>query len=174
MSSKITLIAHNIRSAHNIGSILRTADGMGVDQVFFTGYSPYPKSNTAQDNRLPHQAEKIHKQIAKTALGAEDSQKWTHMFDLKSCIDNLLMDGYEIWALEQSASSVQLPSFNPPKKIAIIIGNETTGIDNQTLKMCKGVIEIPMLGSKESYNVTQAAAIALYHIRFCYNNINDE
>ncbi|MEI6755611.1 MAG: TrmH family RNA methyltransferase, partial [bacterium] len=81
----IILIAHNLRSAHNVGSLLRTADAMGVSKVYLTGYSPYPKSEN--DSRLPHLALKIDKNIAKTALGAEENIDWEHNDSLDAIMD---------------------------------------------------------------------------------------
>ena len=76
----IILIAHDIRSCHNVGSLLRTAEGLGVTKVWFTGYTPFPKME--HDDRLPHIAEKLTKQIQKTALGAESSQSWEQQDDV--------------------------------------------------------------------------------------------
>lgn len=174
MSGHIALVVHNIRSTHNVGSMLRTADGMGVDRIYLTGYSPYPSSSNNDDSRLPHEANKIQKQINKTALGAQDTTNWSYVESIETCLELLNKDEYEIWALEQGNDSIKLPDFTPSDKIAIIVGNEVNGIDARTLELCKGKVEIPMLGEKESYNVAQAAAIALYHIRFCYNIRNEK
>src|SRR5579885_2599476 len=80
MPRQIVLIAHDLRSTHNIGSLLRTADGLGVEKVFITGYSPYPLM--ARDDRLPHLAQKLDRDIHKTALGAEQSVAWEHDVDV--------------------------------------------------------------------------------------------
>lgn len=160
----INLIAHNLRSAHNVGSLLRTADGLGIEKVWLTGYTPYPKQ--ANDSRLPHLAAKIDKQIAKTALGAENSLNWQSVSDIKEVVDSLRNNDYLICALEQAQNSRPLPSFKPPGKIALIVGREVEGIEPEVLGMCDQKLEIPMLGQKESFNVAQAAAIALYHLRY--------
>lgn len=160
---QIVLIAHDIRSVHNVGSLLRTAEGLGIDMVYLTGYTPYPvKPN---DTRLPHIRNKQEQAIAKTALGAEKSQPWTHHESAIEIIQELRIDGYQIIALEQSAKSVTLPSYAPPDKIAIVLGREVEGVDSSVLDACDAIIEIPMYGSKESFNVVQAAAMALYHCR---------
>lgn len=164
MSRKLVVIAHNLRSTHNIGSLLRTCDCLGVQQVVFTGYTPYPL--TEHDSRLPHEAMKINKQITKTALGAEKTLRWQHAEKIESAIQELKSEDYEIVALEQADNSVILPDFKPPEKLAIIIGREVEGIEPEVLRQANVVLEIPMLGHKESLNVTQAAAIALYHCRF--------
>jgi tRNA G18 (ribose-2'-O)-methylase SpoU len=161
---KLILIAHNVRSAHNVGSLLRTSDGLGVDTVVLSGYTPYPK--ITDDSRLPHEVSKIHKQIKKTALGAEDTQIWEHHQQLQPTLSKLKRDGYVIYALEQANGAIPLPSFKSPAKLALIVGREVEGIEPEILTTCDGVIEIPMLGQKESYNIVQAAAMALYHSRF--------
>ncbi len=158
--TEIVLIAHNIRSTHNVGSIFRTADGLGVRKIILTGYTPYPKH--AGDTRLPHIAEKLNSQIHKTALGAEVVVEFEY-FD-KPPIDQLRADGYKIVALEQSAHSHGLVGYQPADKIALIIGEEVHGIPAGLMEMCDESIEIPMSGQKESFNVSVATAIALYEI----------
>ncbi|MEK7594659.1 MAG: TrmH family RNA methyltransferase [Patescibacteria group bacterium] len=160
----LVLIAHNLRSSHNVGSLLRTAEGLGVKKVYLTGYTPYPISN--DDIRLPHLAQKINNQIAKTALGAEKSLTWQHSQNVEAILDKLRQDGYMVTALEQAANSVHLPDFSPPNKLALIVGREVEGIEPEILEICDKIIEIPMFGAKESFNVVQAAAMALYHLRF--------
>jgi len=161
---KLILIAHNLRSAHNVGSLLRTAEGLGVEKVYLTGYTPYPSA--PDDKRLPHIARKVDKQIAKTALGAEKSTKWQHCDEINELIDELNSQKFCIVGLEQSPDSIELPSYVPPDKIAIIVGREVEGIESEVLKMCDQIVEIPMSGQKESFNVSVAAAMALYHCRF--------
>lgn len=160
----LILIAHNIRSTHNIGSLLRTAEGLGVTEVFLTGYTPYP--HTEPDARLPHLARKVDNQISKTALGAEATQKWRHELDITLTLKQLREDGYTIAALEQTPDALLLPEFTSPAKIAIVIGREVEGIEPEVLALCNVALEIPMFGRKESFNVVQAAAMALYHCRF--------
>lgn len=157
------LIAHNIRSNHNIGSIIRTAECLGVEKIVFTGYSPYPSSHA--DERLPHVQRRSNTQIAKTSLGAEDSIAWEHEADIKSVTERLAKGGYKVVALEQTPNSLKLDTYKPPEKIALIIGNEADGVDQDTLKLCQECIEIPMHGKKESLNVVQATAIALYALQ---------
>ncbi len=161
---QLIIIAHNLRSAHNVGSLLRTAEGLGVDKVFFTGYTPYPTSDI--DERLPHLAAKIHRQIKKTALDAEDLVAWEHSDNVESILSDLKDQGYEVAAVEQAKDSIKLPSFVPPDKLALIIGREVEGVEPEVLALCEHILEIPMFGSKESFNVVQAAAMALYHCRF--------
>lgn len=161
---KIILIAHNIRSCHNIGSLLRTADGFGVLKVYLTGYTPYPHGEN--DTRLVHLSTKIHNQICKTALGAEESTAWEYSENILPVLDRLKKAGYEIVGLEQAKNSIKLPDYNPSEKVAILIGSEVEGIDKALFAHCSTLIEIPMFGAKESFNVVQATAVAVYHCRF--------
>lgn len=160
---QIILIAHNLRSAHNVGSLLRTADGIGAEKVYLTGYTPYPIQTC--DDRLPHLANKIDKQISKTALGAQKSLG-EHIQELNPLIKRLEEQGYEIVALEQDPNSVSLPSYKPPAKLAIIVGREVDGVEPDILALCSVIVEIPMKGSKESFNIVQATAMALYHFTY--------
>lgn len=161
---QLILIAHNLRSAHNVGSLLRTADGLGVQKVYFTGYTPYPLLET--DPRLPHLAQKQHRQISKTSLGAEDSIDWEQQSDIEPLIQGLRSAGYSIQALEQTASAIPLPTFHAPDKVVLVVGREVEGLEEYVLALCDGALVIPMFGKKESFNVVQAAAMALYHCRF--------
>lgn len=164
--TQVILIAHNLRSTHNIGSLLRTADGLGVQEVILSGYSPYPLLAN-NDPRLPHLANKLTKQISKTALGAENYIAWHHSLNIEKEVYYLkTKENYTIIALEQSKNSVKLPNYHPPKKLALIVGREEAGLENEILSLCDLIIEIPMLGQKESFNVVQAAAMALYHVRY--------
>lgn len=160
----IVVIAHNLRSTHNVGSLLRTAEGLGVTKVYLSGYTPYPR--TAHDVRLPHLAEKISKQITKTALGAETAQDWEVAEDINELITSLRADGYKVYALEQAPTAQTLPDFKPDEHLAIVLGREVKGVEPEVMAQCDGMLEIPMFGTKESFNVVQAAAMALYHCRF--------
>ena len=160
----IVLVAHNLRSCHNVGSLLRTADGLGVAKVFLTGYTPYPQM--PDDTRLPHLAQKISRQIHKTALGAEHVVLWQHEENIIKDFEQLKADGFTIAALEQTERSLHLPDFVPPEKIALVVGREVEGIERDILIACDLTLEIPMFGRKESFNVAAAAAMALYHCRF--------
>jgi len=160
----LVLIAHNLRSTHNVGSLLRTAEGLGVTRVYLTGYTPYPLQTT--DARMPHIAQKIDKQITKTALGAEQTQPWEHQEEISTVLAKLTQAGYTLAAVEQTVDSKPLPDFAVPDKLALIVGREVEGIEPEILAQTAVVLEIPMFGSKESFNVVQAAAMALYHCRF--------
>lgn len=158
----LVLIAHNLRSIHNVGSLLRTAEGLGVEQVYLTGYTPYP--SRSGDKRLPHLANKLDKQLAKTALGAE-KQLGVHT-EIEEIILMLQGKGYKIAAVEQIDGSVKLPDLKPTSKLAVVVGREVEGIESEIIELCDFAVEIPMFGKKESFNVVQAAAMVLYHCRF--------
>src|SRR5579862_2755958 len=158
----IVLVVNNLRSAHNVGSLLRTAEGLGIQKVYLAGYTPYPES--PDDERLPHLRQKISRQIHKTALGAEGMVEWQHVDDIKACLEALGREGYLIAALEQTDRAVNLADFRPSQPVALIIGNELEGIDKQLLDKSAVHLRIPMRGQKESFNVAAAAAMALYHL----------
>lgn len=164
MDNQIVVIAHNIRSAHNVGALLRTCEGIGVQKLYFSGYTPYPSYK--DDVRLPHIARKLTAQIHKTALGAETTQAWEYSEDIQSILNTLSIEGYEVVALEQSSSSTSLQSYKPPKNVAILIGSEVKGIDPSLLSKVPIHLEIPMFGKKESFNVVEATSMALFHLRF--------
>lgn len=158
--SEIVVLLHNIRSTHNVGSIFRSADGFGVSKIIFSGYTPYP--TLEDDTRLPHFADKITRQIHKTALGAETSIPFER-HELPP-IEQLKQAGYRIVGLEQDENSVLLSEYKNPGKVALILGNEIDGIYPEYRALCDTIVEIPMKGHKESFNVSVAAGIALYQL----------
>ena len=160
VNPKIIVIAHNIRSTHNVGSIFRTAEGFGIEKIIFTGYTPYPL--LTNDGRLPHISEKLTTQIHKTALGAEEMVSFEYSEEIP--LKLLKKSGYRIVALEQNQQSVDLASYVAPQKIALLIGEEVHGITEELMAQCDDIIEIPMVGKKESFNVSVATGIALYEL----------
>lgn len=175
---EITLLVHNIRSTHNVGAIFRTAEGFGVKKIILSGYSPYPdlSLNTEapscaltedeicyEDDRLPHIREKLTAQIHKTALGAESLVPFEYYEDLTDWLDfNKTHHNLPIVALEQAENSCLLPDFQPPEKFALLLGEEVKGIPPDVLSQADYIVEIPMFGQKESFNVSVATGIALY------------
>jgi 23S rRNA (guanosine2251-2'-O)-methyltransferase len=157
---QIIVVAHNIRSTHNVGSIFRTCEGFGVQKLYLTGYTPYPV--TSPDARLPHITEKLTGQIEKTALGATALLPFEHVEDPKSLLSRYKHDGWRIVGLEQSARSILLPSYQPADKICLLLGEEVHGIEASLQDMCDDIVEIPMSGQKESFNVSVATGITLY------------
>ena len=156
---EIIVIAHNIRSTHNVGALFRTADGFGISKIILSGYTPYPILSDG-DTRLPHIAEKLEKQIHKTALGAERIVPFEYQEELD--LESLRLAGYTIVGLEQSPRSVFLNQYKAAEKVALLLGEEVEGISDALLAECEDVLEIPMCGVKESFNVSVAAGVAMY------------
>ncbi len=159
--AEITLLVHNIRSTHNVGAILRTADGFGVREVVCSGYTPYPQ--LPHDTRLPHIVEKLTRQIHKTALGAEATVAVRYVEDSITWLEqNKAGKQLPVYALEQAVGSKNLRNFTPADEFALLLGEEVHGIRPELLEWCDEILEIPMVGSKESFNVSVATGIALY------------
>lgn len=146
------LILHNVRSVHNVGAIFRTADCAGIKKIFLTGYTPGPLDIFG----------KIKNDFKKTALGAEEYIEWEKTKNIAFLIKHLKKEKIQIVALEQSDTSVDIRKFKPRVHSALILGNEVGGIPNSVLRICDKILEIPVLGKKESLNVSVAAGIALY------------
>ena len=156
------LVLDNIRSSYNVGSILRTADAVGVERVICVGTTPYPA--LPGDTRPGHVAASNSKEIAKTALGAEKSISISYEPNLKESLNALRTEGYTIAALEQAERSINLFDYQPTGKIALILGNEVDGVDLSALENSDIILEIPMKGAKESLNVAVSAGIAMYQL----------
>ncbi len=152
MSNVLHLIANDIRSAQNVGSLLRTCDSLGVTKLWITGYTPSGD----------------HPGVRKTALGAEQSVTWEQRTDVVSVIDELHADGFRIVGLELDARALDLASYQPEEMTALLLGNEVTGIPPTLRDRCDDLVSIAQLGTKESLNVAVAAGIAAYamqHVR---------
>ncbi|RYZ57395.1 MAG: TrmH family RNA methyltransferase [Chitinophagaceae bacterium] len=150
-SEKLPVIAvlENIRSAYNVGSVFRTADAFLLEGIYLCGYTAFPP----------------HKEIKKTALGAEDSVTWKHFKNIGEAIEEIRSQGYKVYAVEQAVDSWKLGSFTvEDDKVAVIFGNEVTGVEQSTIALCDGVIEIPQLGMKHSLNVATAAGVVLWEL----------
>lgn len=157
---EIIVVAHNIRSTHNVGSIFRTCEGFGVTKIILSGYTPYPEIN--DDIRLPHIREKITAQIHKTALGAESLVPFEYQPELN--LSWLKSNGHRIVGLELDDRAVDIDDYRPTEKIALLLGEEVGGIDETIRDQCDDLIQIPMRGKKESFNVSVACGIALYQL----------
>jgi 23S rRNA (guanosine2251-2'-O)-methyltransferase len=155
-SDKIPLVVvlENIRSAHNVGSVLRTADAFLLKGIYTTGYTAHPP----------------HKQISKTALGADETVHTKHFSDGAAAIYALKEEGFKVWAVEQTEGSYLLNKLKIKKgdKLAMVFGNEVTGVEQSTIAYCDGCIEIPQLGMKHSLNVSVAAGIVLWELAKIY------
>ena len=158
---EIYLLVHNIRSSYNVGSLFRTADGLGVQKLYLVGYTPYPEH--PKDTRLPHVRQRASKTIHKTALGAEKTVPWEYYPDVESAIANLRKLEIQVIALEQSPKATLLEDFKPQYPICLVVGSERDGLEKSVLDLCDDIVEIPMLGKKESFNVSVAGAIAMHY-----------
>jgi tRNA G18 (ribose-2'-O)-methylase SpoU len=147
------IILQNIRSAHNVGSIFRTADGAGVDKIFLGGYTPTPIDRFGR----------VQPEIAKTSLGASAQIDWEHTSDVLTLIDTLRGQGFTVVAVEQGATAISISSFLVPTNVAYLLGNEVEGVSSEALAVSDYLVDIPMLGNKESLNVSVAAGIVMYH-----------
>ena len=149
---QIGLLLHNIRSAHNVGSLFRSADGAGVAHVFLSGYTPTPLDKF----------QRAQKDIAKTALGAEKKIPWSSHKNASSLIKNLKTEGWHIVGIEQDSKAVDYRALHLKPKTLFVLGNEVRGISPELRRICDTLIEIPMHGSKESLNVSVAGAVVLF------------
>ncbi|MBI2021019.1 TrmH family RNA methyltransferase [Candidatus Giovannonibacteria bacterium] len=152
------LVLHNIRSLHNVGSIFRTADAMGVRKIYLAGITPEPFDFFG----------KLRKDFAKTALGAEKYVEWEKIKNTAALLKRFKEEKITILSLEQSKRAVHINSLsNPVAKcgVALILGNEVRGIPKSILNKSDAVLKIPMHGKKESLNVSVAAGIALFELR---------
>ncbi len=142
------ILLPSIRSAHNVGAMFRTADGAGVDKIYLTGFSPTPP----------------HPRLDKVSLGAEKWIPWEYIKQPGRLLKKLKTEGYKIVALEQTEKSVNIYKWKPSFPVALIVGNEKTGVTKNILKYCDEEVELPMHGKKNSLNVSVAAGIAMYYI----------
>jgi len=157
--NKFYLILHKIRSAYNVGSMFRTADALGVDKIFLTGYTQSPSDKEYQ---MQTKAEKM---LSKTALQADKYVRWEKIKNVSIAIERLKKDAVQVVALEQANNSIGYKKFKPKFPLALMVGNEPKGIDKRILKKCDRIIEIPMRGKKKSLNVAVALGVAGYEIK---------
>ncbi|MAF14040.1 MAG: RNA methyltransferase [Parcubacteria group bacterium] len=146
---EIYLIIQNVRSLFNVGSMFRTADVFDVTKIYLCGYTGFPPRD----------------QISKTALGAEEWIDWERKRQTNTLIKKLKKQGVKIVVLETGEKNKALPKFKPKFPLALIVGNELTGVNQSTIELADDIITIPMLGKKDSLNVATAAGIALYQLR---------
>ena len=146
--AQVIAVLENIRSAYNVGSVFRTADAFLLEAIYIIGYTCTPP----------------HKEIKKTALGAEDTVEWKHFANAADAISSLKEQGYKVFAVEQVVNSIALQnlSFSPKEKVAFIFGNEVSGVEVSTIALCDGCVEIPQFGTKHSLNIATAAGVVLW------------
>jgi tRNA G18 (ribose-2'-O)-methylase SpoU len=150
----IYLILNDIRSTHNVGSILRTADASGVKKVYLCGCTPSPIDRFGRKRS----------DVAKVALGAEESVVWEYVESIESLMQKLKQEGIKIVAVEQDVKSIPYTKFTAGEETALILGEETKGVTKELLGQCDAIIEIPMRGKKESLNVSVATGIILFRL----------
>jgi tRNA G18 (ribose-2'-O)-methylase SpoU len=146
----VIIVMDNIRSMHNVGSVFRTADAFLLQGIYLCGYTPQPP----------------HRDINKTALGATETVDWKYFSTTMEAVQSLRQSQYTIWAVEQVENSVPLHQVNAGghEKLALVFGNEVSGVDAEVLKLCNGSIEIPQMGMKHSLNISVAAGIVLWEL----------
>lgn len=145
-----SVLLDNVRSMQNVGSILRTSDAFLVNEVVMAGITGIPP----------------HKEISKTALGAEDSVSWRYVEDAVKECERMKAEGWSICVLEQAHGSIDLMQFNPvsERKYLLVVGNEVQGVDQKIVDMADVILEIPMCGVKHSLNVAVSAGMAIWKI----------
>jgi 23S rRNA (guanosine2251-2'-O)-methyltransferase len=148
------LLLDNIRSVHNVGSIFRTADTLGISQIYCLGTTPVPVDRFGRKR----------KDFAKVSLGAEDSVKWEHVASANNFLMRLKREGFTIVALEQSSKSVDYKAVKIEGPTLVVMGNEVDGVSRDLVKGADVIAEIPMKGEKESLNVAVAGAVFLYRL----------
>ena len=156
MVSSVVFILDNIRSVHNVGSIFRTANACGVGEIFLCGITPTPLDKKGR----------ARSDFAKVSLGAEQTIKWEYFESTPELIKKLRNDGYFVIAIEQDEKAVDYKTIyvRDEQKIAFIVGSEVDGISKEVLNEVSSIAEIPMVGTKESLNVTIALGIAVYRM----------
>ncbi len=149
----ISVLVDNIRSTFNVGSIFRTADGAGVSHIYLSGITPTPD----------------HPKVGKTALGAESTVPWTQVWNSAALVNEQKQQGTLVWALEGGPGSLSIYNaldHSMDQNILLVVGNEISGVDPGVLSLCDQGVFLPMLGKKESLNVSVAFGIAVYTLQF--------
>jgi 23S rRNA (guanosine2251-2'-O)-methyltransferase len=146
----VIVVLDNIRSMHNVGSVFRTADAFLIRGVYLCGYTPQPP----------------HRDIHKTALGATETVDWQYFATTVEAVQSLKSAGYSVFAIEQTEGSVPLQEFGLPDsgQLAVVFGNEVSGVGEEALGLCDGSVEIPQWGMKHSLNISIAAGIVLWEL----------
>lgn len=149
----LVIVLDNVRSMNNVGSVFRTSDAFVVEKIYLCGITPKPP----------------HREINKTALGATETVQWEYTPTTQEAIIDLKQKGYKIYSIEQATNSVKLNEFVPVKnsKIAIVMGNEVDGVDQEIINLSDSVIEIPQYGTKHSLNISVTTGIVVWHLFNC-------
>ncbi len=144
----IIIVLDNVRSAYNVGSVFRTADAFPVEAIYLCGITCFPP----------------HKEIKKTALGADETVDWKYFKTTKEAIEEIKSKGYKVFAVEQAEESIPLNSKieNRKSKLALVFGHEVNGVQQEIINMCDGCIEIPQGGTKHSLNIAVSVGVVLW------------
>lgn len=155
-TKEIVVILNNIRSNENVGSIFRTADAVGVSKIILCGYTPAPVDRFGRENTG----------LIKASLGAEKSVEWEKVENLNLIIERLKIENYKIVGIEQDKKAINYKKIKnkKTKNIALVFGNEVEGLSKEDLELCDLVAELPMLGRKESLNVSVCVGVVLYSL----------
>lgn len=156
----VVVVLENIRSAYNVGSVFRTCDAFSVEEILLVGYTAFPP----------------HKEITKTALGAEKAVAWLHFKAAAEAIHYLKAKDYYVWGVEQTTESIPLQKLGKFAKgpMALVFGNEVSGVAHETLELCDGCLEIPQFGTKHSLNIAVAAGMVIWEAVKNYPLFNKE
>lgn len=164
----VTLVLDNVRSLYNVGSIFRTADGVGINKIILSGITPYPAMEN--DARKPWEIQTVTEKLGKTALGAENVVSWVYEQDpLNAITKEQTITPHVVVSLEKTKTSQSLFDIETPFPIILVVGNEREGISQSLLDSSDLVVHLPMHGSKNSLNVSNATSIALYELRRKFN-----
>lgn len=144
------IVLDNVRSLNNVGSVFRTADAFLLEAIYLCGITGTPPN----------------KEIHKTALGATETVAWKHFAHTNLAIEELKSKGYDVYAIEQTENAILLNEFipQPNQKLAVVFGNEVKGVEQQVIDVCKGIIEIPQMGTKHSLNISVSVGIVVWDI----------
>ncbi len=148
--SPVVLVLDNVRSLHNVGAVFRTADAFALEKIWLCGITGRPPQ----------------REITKTALGSETSVAWEYALDTATAVGALKTARYQVVAVEQATGSIPLPQFQPVpgQPLALVLGNEVFGVDDEVLALCDAAVEIPQFGTKHSLNVGVAAGVVLWDV----------
>jgi len=146
----IIIVLDNVRSLNNIGSVFRTSDALLIEAVYLCGITATPP----------------HRELHKTALGAEDSVNWEYFKNTEDAVTKLKENEFEVYSVEQAENSISLENFevNSSKKYALIFGNEVKGVQQKIVDSSDGCIEIPQFGTKHSFNISVSCGIVLWDL----------
>jgi tRNA G18 (ribose-2'-O)-methylase SpoU len=144
----VIVILDDVRSMHNVGSTFRTCDAFAITSLYLCGYTPVPP----------------HRDIHKTALGATETVNWKHFSTTAEAVNAAKSLGYKVYAVEQAHNSIMLNQFSSLEPIALVFGNEVSGVNDEVLKLVDGCIEIPQWGSKHSLNISVTVGVVLWEI----------